>query len=373
MKRRHTLLLLLVAMGWVLGLTPAASPAQQVPARLDDKEFWRLIETMSEPAGYFNSDNLISNEDTYLQVIPALLRGVGPGDAYVGVGPDQNFTYIAAINPSVAFIPDVRRGNLQLHLMYKALFALSSDRVEFLSRLFSRRQPAELPRDVSVQDLMTAFAAAEPDNRLFQTNLRAVFDFLARHRGAPLDETDRSGIEFVYGSFFAAGPELTFVSNAGFRRGRYPTYAALQAATDLDGVPRAFLASEPLYQRVKSLQGRNLVIPLVGNFSGPMTLTAIGQWVRSHGGRVTAFYTSNVEQYLFQDRVWDRFRRNVATMPIDHTSTFIRSCFNSCSSPGGARAVTLLDSVPDLLDAAANGRIGSYWDLLIRSRGPEAP
>jgi hypothetical protein len=174
-------------------------------------------------------------------------------------------------------------------------------------------------------------------------------------------------------SFFVAGPDLTFVSNGGFRRSPYPSFAGLQMATDLGGAEHAYLSSEARFRRVKALQERNLLIPVVGNFSGARALRAIGGWIRGHGGVVTAFYTSNVEQYLFQEGAWDRFRENVASMPLDETSTFIRSCFNSCSSPGGPRAVSLLDSMPELLDAAASGRIRAYWDVLTHSRSAESP
>jgi hypothetical protein len=43
---------------------PAAAPAPAQP-RLADREFWRLIEEFSEPNGFFRSDNLVSNEDTF--------------------------------------------------------------------------------------------------------------------------------------------------------------------------------------------------------------------------------------------------------------------------------------------------------------------
>lgn len=367
--RRTVLVCSVLALCLVWAPIPfAAASRTGLPDRLSDHEFWRILDEFSEPPGFFNSDNLVSNEDTFQEVIPELTRIVAPGGVYVGVGPDQNFTYIAAVDPAVAFIPDIRRGNLQLHLMYKALFGLSADRAEFLSRLFSRPKPPGLARDVPPAELMNAFGAADPDRKLFDANLREMLGYLERHRRRPLDDADRKGVEFIHSHFFEVGPELAFVSHNGFRRSRYPSYAALQTATDLDGVERAYLASEALFQRVKSLQARNLVIPMVGNFAGPMTLEAIGTWAREHGGIVTVFYTSNVEQYLFQDRLWDRFRHNVATMPHDRTSTFIRSCFSSCSSPGGSRAVTLLDSVRDLLDAAAQGRISFYWDLLTRSR-----
>ena len=129
---------------------PAATPVAPVPAdlsipsRLSDQEFWKVVTDFSEPNGYFRSDNLLSNEIWLQYVIPELLSVTKPGQVYMGVGPEQNFTYIAALKPTLAFIVDVRRGNLDLHLMYKALFELSSDRVDFVSRLFARKRPEGL-------------------------------------------------------------------------------------------------------------------------------------------------------------------------------------------------------------------------------------
>lgn len=368
--RRRVLIGLTIALYLVSAPVHFAAPVAGLPGRLSNEEFWRLSAELSEPAGFFNSDNLVSNEDTFQHVIPELVRRVAPGGVYVGVGPDQNFTYIAALDPAVAFIPDLRRGNLHVHLMYKALFALSADRREFVSRLFSRATPAGLMADATAHELMSAFVAAAPDQARFDANLRGVFDYLAKHQGAALDGPDRMGIEFVMHQFFVGGPEMTFVSNGGFRRTRYPSFAALQTATDLAGAEHAYLSAETRFQRVKRLQERNLLIPIVGNFAGPKALQAVGAWVRGQGGVVTTFYTSNVEQYLFQDGAWDRFRANVASMPLDATSTFIRSCFNSCTQPGGSRAVTLFDSVQGLLDSVATGRVRTYWDVLTHSQYP---
>ena len=61
---------------------------------------------------------------------------------YLGVGPEQNFTYIVALRPKLAFIVDIRRGNMNEHLLYKAFIELSADRADFLSRLFARPRPA---------------------------------------------------------------------------------------------------------------------------------------------------------------------------------------------------------------------------------------
>src|SRR5712691_769721 len=123
--------------------------AEQLPGQLSDKAFWRLVTDFSEPGGTFRSDNFISNETLFQHIIGRLKENTKPGGVYLGVGPDQNFTYIVALKPAIAFIVDIRRQNMLLHLMYKGLLEQSSNRAEFLSRLFSRAQPAGLSPDSS--------------------------------------------------------------------------------------------------------------------------------------------------------------------------------------------------------------------------------
>src|SRR5437867_9566749 len=117
---------------------------ENLPAQLTDEEFWKLSSESSETDGTFRSDNLLSNESYFQYVIPQLNELGKTGQVYMGVGPEQNFTYIAALKPKMVFIVDIRRGNLDLQLMYKALFEMSKDRAEFVSRLFARKQPAGL-------------------------------------------------------------------------------------------------------------------------------------------------------------------------------------------------------------------------------------
>src|SRR4029450_12521647 len=109
-----------------------------------NREFWALTEQLSEPDGYFRSnsgspDNLLSNEGSVSIMAATLAERVKAGGVYLGVGPEQNFTYIAAMRSRMAFITDIRRGNLDLHLLYKAVFEMSADRADFLARLFSRK------------------------------------------------------------------------------------------------------------------------------------------------------------------------------------------------------------------------------------------
>jgi hypothetical protein len=304
---------------------PGAS-AGRLPDRLGDQEFWALSGRFSEPDGVFHSDNFISNEARYQSVIPGLVSRRGTGGVYLGVGPEQNFTYIAALEPRMAFIVDIRRGNLQEHLLYKALMEMSVDRADFLSRLFSRARPEGLSAASSVEALFAAFEAEPPSPERYARTLSEVLEWLTGRHGFPLDEADEAGIDYIYSTaFFRLGPALGYSLNRPRRLGNVPTYAELMAADDGTGRQWSFLASEAAFAFLKDLQSRNLLVPVVGDFAGPQALRAIGEYVREHGATVGVFYVSNVEQYLAQGGGWDRFCANVASMPLDESSTFIRS------------------------------------------------
>ncbi|MCC7009385.1 MAG: hypothetical protein IT184_11245 [Acidobacteria bacterium] len=369
MTRRRWLLgvvLALCAASMSVSLGTRAAPST-LPDRLADSEFWRLVADFSEPNGYFDSDNLLSNEDTFQTVIPELVQTIPPGGVYLGVGPEQNFSYIIAVRPALAFITDVRRGNLHLHLLYKSLIEQSASRAEFLSRLFGRRVPAGVGPGSTVESLMRAYGEARPDREYVEATMAAVAQNLTQGHGFALDADDLPEIRHVYEQFVAAGPELRFVSS---RSGNwYPTFAEIQVATDAAGQQRGYLADEQRFQRLRDLQQRNAIVPIVGNFGGPKALRAIGAYVAGHGGVVSVFYTSNVERYLFQDGTWTTFMNNVAAMPLAPHSTFIRSCFDSCSSFGGSRAVSLLDSMPGLIADLSAGRVRSYRDVLAHGHG----
>src|SRR5262249_15439371 len=148
----------------------------------------------SEEDGVFRSDNLLSNETTFQYIIPKLLKTTKQGRVYLGVGPEQNFTYIAALKPTMAIIIDIRHGNLDVHLMYKALFELSKDRADFVSRLFSRKRPEGLTENSSVSDIFNAYLAADGSQDLFEANLKAIQDVLIKKHGFPLTSGDIEGI-----------------------------------------------------------------------------------------------------------------------------------------------------------------------------------
>ena len=151
-------------------LADSRTTAKGLPTRLTDQEFWKLSSDLSEHDGTFRSDNLVSNELWLQHVIPDLVKTVEPGHVYVGVGPEQNFTYIAALKPAMAFIIDIRRGNLDLQLMYKALFEISADRAEFVSRLFSRTRPDGLTGQSTAAEMFEAFKDVDSSQALQRRN-----------------------------------------------------------------------------------------------------------------------------------------------------------------------------------------------------------
>jgi hypothetical protein len=302
----------------LLGPPSAVRRSVELPVRLTDQEFWKLSADSSEPGGYFRAQditNLTSNELWFQYVVPELVKDTRPGGVYLGVGPEQNYTYMAAIRPKMAIIFDIRRGNLDLQLMYKAIFELARDRAEFVSMLFSLPKPTGVGVATPVAQLFATFGRSMGSQELFTKNLAAIEDRLLKVHGFPLPARDLAAIRTIYQTFYYSG----------FAIRSWPTYADLMVATDEEGVARSYLANEQNFAFLKDLESRNLVVPIVGDFGGPKAIRAVGAYLRAHGATVSAFYLSNVEQYLYQDGKWDTFCRNVASLPLDSSSTFIRA------------------------------------------------
>ncbi len=317
----------------LLASTRFGLASQQLPASLSNADFWNLVRDLSEPDGNFRSDNLVSNEISFQTIIPELVALTKPDRVYLGVGPEQNFTYIAALKPRMVFIIDVRRGNLHTQLMYKALFELSKDRADFVSRLFSKQRPDGLTTTTSVQDLFAAFVPVETGEAEYIANLAAIQQHLTKTRELPLSTDDLKGIEYVYYHFYWYGPGLTYSSSAGTGtgggggrgRGNFVNFQSLMVADDGSGVARSFLATEERFLYLKAMHTKNLLVPVVGDFAGPKAIRSVGAYLKARNAVVSAYYLSNVEQYLEQDGKWMTFCGNVARLPLDATSTFIFS------------------------------------------------
>ena len=369
------------SLGFALTVVAAPLVAQGIPTKLSDSAYWKLVTDISEPGGYFRSDNFVSNETTFQWVIPDLLRTTKPGGVYLGVGPDQNFTYIVALKPKIAFIFDIRRQNMLTHLMYKALIEQSADRADFVSRLFSRPRPEKLDSTATAMQIFTAYSAVAPDSARFRANITGIRDALTKKHGFKLSESDLETIAYVYEAFVSAGPDITYNFNqgnraGGFGRGSMPSYAALQVETDSAGVNRAYMASEANFRALREVELNNLLVPVVGDFAGAKAIRAVGEYLKQNNATVTAFYLSNVEQYLFQQGDdWRKFFGNVGTLPLDGASTFIRSVFNGMGYNRGPtfggpymRNQQLLASILDQVKMFNEGKITWYDDVIRTSR-----
>jgi hypothetical protein len=333
--------------------------------------FAARIAQLSEPGGYFDTDNLISNERSYLHVAPALRDAASGGGAYIGVGPDQNFSYIALTRPSVAFIVDLRRDNLLLHLLFKALFSMSETRVDYLSLLFGRPQPETLdPWRTADLDRIIAHVEGPRLAEPAVADLRARVDRTVKGFGVPLSDADFATINRFHRRFITAGLPLKFQTTGRAPQSYYPTYRELLLETDREGRRGNFLASESDFQFVRSLQQRDLVIPIVGDLAGPSALVGVGRLMASRGDRLAAFYASNVEFYLFADGRFPTFVQNLGQIPHTDRSVIIRSVFGAFGqSAPGYYSSSLVQHVDELLRGYAAGRYRGYAELTVaRSR-----
>src|SRR5437667_2119853 len=349
---------------------------EEIPRELSDEAFWKLVTDFSEPGGYFRSDNFVSNETMFQYVIPELKKTTKHDGVYMGVGPDQNFTYIVALQPKIAFIVDIRRQNMLHHLMYKALIELSEDRAEFLSRLFSRKRPSNVDTSSGIGALFDALSPIQPDQQMFDENLSAIKDRLIKEHGFKLTSEDETTLAYIFRAFYVGGPDLGY-SNVAIqpRSGGprlLPSYEELMIDTDENGQQRSFIATEENFLTLQQFEKDNLIVPLVGNFAGSTALRSVGSYLREHNTLISALYTSNVEQYLFMtSEDWKNFYTNVSTLPLDSKSTFIRPLINTgngyTASPQFRPTFhwdTVLFPIADLVAAFNAGMIENYYDVI---------
>ena len=347
-----------------------ASPraAIQRPAEaLTDSVFSALVERISEPGGFFDTDNLISNESGYLKVMGAL-RGSGlQGGAYVGVGPDQNFSYVAALRPDIVFITDVRRDNMLHHLLLKALIERAETRVSFLAGLHGRPLPPD-PEGWGTRaiDEVVAYLDGQEAEPALVEKLHTEVARAVRSYGIPLSDDDLATIRRFHQTFIDAGLGLRFTTFGRTPRPYYPTYRQLVLETNLEGEQSSYLQDEA-YAVVRDLHLANRIIPVVGDMAGEHALAEMGEVMREMGVALNAFYTSNVEFYLWGGGTFDAWAQNLSAMPVADDAVIIRSYFPNF---GGAHpsAVPGYFATQTLQPASVvlGGGFSSYRDLVTR-------
>ncbi|MGQ0765759.1 MAG: LIC_10091 family protein [Gemmatimonadota bacterium] len=358
-----TVALILPASGWAQAAT--ARP----PAAAQRSSFAATVAALSEPGGFFDTDNLISNEPSYLHVIGKLATLRVSGGAYVGVGPDQNYSYVAAIRPAVAYMLDIRRDNALQHLMYKAIFSRSRTRIEYLSRWLGRRIPAQPGRwEAATPAQLVAYMDTAGVDEAAARRERAETVAAAAAAGVELSASDRETISRFHAEFQRRGLDLTFTSLGRPGQRDYPTLRELLLETDDAGRQSGYLSSEEKWRFVRDLHASDRIIPVVGDLAGLHALRAIGADIRRRGLAISAIYTSNAELYVMRDGGFPAFAENVATLPRATTSVIIRSYFNRGARHPQARAGYLttqtLHSIDDFLRRYREGTLTSYWSVV---------
>ncbi|MFN7929758.1 MAG: hypothetical protein U0Y68_17805 [Blastocatellia bacterium] len=347
----------------------AASATTPAPESLSAAEFSRLSRELSEEGGYFRSDNFTSNETSYLHVVDKMRQLGATGGAYLGVGPEQNYTYIAKVRPRMAFLLDIRRQAIIQHLMYKAIFHLSPTRAQFLSRLISRPLPKDNPlkNDASINDIMNLLNKQVVDEKAYSENLVTIRKMIQDEFQFPLSETDQKSLEYVYKSFREDGLEIQYRVDGTWGNNGFPTLQEIIAQPDQNGKQGNFLVTNEDYEFMRGMHRKNLIIPVVGDFGGSKAIASVAEYLRRHNLTVTAFYTSNVEQYLYSGNTFAAFAANVKKLPITDKSLFIRAVpvrypQHPAQLPGH-RLVTLLQFINVFLKDFEEGLYPSYREL----------
>jgi hypothetical protein len=204
------------------------------------------------------------------------------------------------------------------------------------------------------------------DTAMARKNYARIVDHLTRTHGFTFTEYEMQMMKNVYDAFIAYGPVIT--TNGGQNGGRQPanTFADMTGYSyDAANQPRSFLSSEDNYRYVRNLHLNNLILTVTGDFGGPKAIRAVADYLKARGGVVSAFYVSNVEQYLFMDGKATAFYANVATLPIDDKSVFIRPySMRNYNRDGGYGTTNSLCPIAGFLRAVNAGRVYSNNDAL---------
>ncbi|MCC6898415.1 MAG: hypothetical protein IT377_05540 [Polyangiaceae bacterium] len=305
-------------------VSASASPSAPPAAGLSDGEAVRLFRELSEQDRYFFSDNYVSNETSYLQPTAELAARAKKGGAYIGVGPEQNFTYLALLEPKLAFIVDIRRANAVHHLLYKAIFEEATSRSHFVALLLGRAHDAKTDPgpDARIEAVLAHATGVAATPRTFDS-IHALLTKKIRDKGFVLGPEDEKTLAATHRAFFDRGLDLSFELHEKNGR-KYPKLSELLGAKDAGGETRGFLGSEAAFRSVQRLQRENRVIPVVGDFGGDQALIRIGAELKKRDLPVSVFYTSNVEQYLMEPDKWKAWTRNVDALPSNEQSLFLR-------------------------------------------------
>jgi hypothetical protein len=360
------------ALAFLLTICIGTAPVSTALASKNHDHFLQLMNQLSEPGGFFDSDNLISNETSYLHVLGKMREMAIQGGVYIGVGPDQNFSYIAKIRPHMVFVIDIRRDNLLQQLMFKSLFSRARNRIEYLCLLFGKPYPKNSGWDQrSLKQLVDYIDNTASSQKQFDKTLVEVGRD-ARRYNKELTSNDLEVISRVQRAFYGAGLDIRYSTHFRPPRSIYPTFRELLLAEDLSGQIGNYLDTEDDFRFIKKLEDQDLVVPIVGDLSGPRALKSLGSYIESIKEHVSAFYVSNVEFYLSREGTFSKFADNLKSLPIEDRSVIIRSYFNFYAPPHpqsipGHFSTQLLEKISDLIQQCDSGGCESYSEIVTKN------
>ncbi len=310
-----------------------SAPAEPAPPPLPGPEprepYHELVASLSGKPLPFVSDNLISNEESYLHVAEQLQRLVPEGRAYIGVGPEQTFTYVALTRPAIAFVVDIRRGNLLQHLVFKAMFAKADNRGCFVRLMLGKPcdPDTEPGPDAGIEQVLAHGEAGPPSEETCDQVHQDLMDHVRSEIRVDVSAEDRRWLQEAHHAFCDQGLDMSYQLHVKTRP-RFPSFRDVLTATTLDGKHLSFLASADAYRFVRRMQAAGRIVPVVGDLSGKHALAGIARYLEKAQIPLGLLYTSNVEEYLLYEKSGRRWRRwidNVAALPTDEDSILLRS------------------------------------------------
>ena len=292
---------------------------------------------------------------------PDLVRIARPGAVYLGVAPEQNFTYTRCTSAEdgvhCRYPP-----TLEL-LMYKALFEMSVDRVEFACRLFSRRP--QVGRTATVEALFRGLESVRGSTPLFREALQAIYDRLEKQRGFRLTAVDKQGIEKVFNVFLsgwaANGLRVPESNTEPCGTQLLPAHVDNRSPWKTMELPRQRRKLRPDTSDAAKESDR----PAGRRLTGPRTLKAVGQYVSQHGSTIAAFYISNVEDYIRHS--WSQYVSNLRSLPVDDFSVFIRFQPSSYTSLESIESLSSATTGETTMNLNQIGQIALHADDLDRA------
>lgn len=335
------------------------------PAR--DTSFGSIIESLSEATNAPRGDNFVSNEDSYPRVVGQLEKRVTRDGVYLGVGPDQNFTLIAATHPSLALIVDFRRRNLLVHLLQRALISLSKDRVSYLARL-TARQPARVVDNPNASELVNTFKGSKYSRTQLletRTEIKRMLEPLNVVR-----EQEWAELYQIQERVAGPGLDVRFLALPG-----YPTLGQMIQTTDRDNHPAHWLSTEDRYQVVHALQRNDRVVPIVADVVSAPAFTKLAAFLRGNRLEVSCVYASDVEFFLLRAGKLKSYAENLGRLPLRKTCVIVRTSTRPIVHPArvtGDHSTTVIDDLPRYLDRVRDSKVTTLDDLFTTA-SPESP